>query len=276
MDRTQAVSLAKTAASERFKTPVFYKVGRRVGAYLRKQGYTCVPISQEAIVRTDGFNLDSPARRQLRRLLKKAKHLSCSSHAPFLPRDSAALDAVQTAWQARRGGERGLSMGRYCSDYMSAQHVICAKDQGKTVGFVSFHVSPDEWTLDLVRVHPEAPSGTAHTLVLKGIETAKAMGVGQVSLAAAPLCKQKTQPIHLRLLHRWQDDGLRQFKSSFGPEWTTLYMAAPSRFHLVFAAFCLALMIRKPRPLRHSSPTRASDRPHDNHENYELDFMKQP
>jgi phosphatidylglycerol lysyltransferase len=77
-------------------------------------------------------------------------------------------------------------MGRYSRDYLSRQRVYIAWQAGQPVAFASFHQTPNEWALDLMRHGPRLPNGTMQSLVQTAIDDAALAGVPRLSLAAVP------------------------------------------------------------------------------------------
>ncbi|MBD3788408.1 MAG: DUF2156 domain-containing protein, partial [Sphingomonadales bacterium] len=242
-------ALAARAEAEGL-TPCLYKIGPRSAALARAAGWRLAPVAQEMWLETAGFRLDTPERAGLRRKLRKAakagvevREAHHDAHQPdALP--IPALAALNAAWIAARGGERGFSMGRFTPDYIARQRVFIAWQGAVPVGFASFHAGNRDWVLDLMRPGPEAPDGTMQALILAALEAARAAGTPRLSLAALP-----PETSHLRgpAAAIWQKAtrgagtaGLRQFKMGFAPQGRPLYLAAPSRAALALAAADLA------------------------------------
>ncbi len=227
---------------------VHYKCSARTAVQLRRAGYRVVQTGAEARIDPARFTLDGPERASLRRHLRKADQagVTCEAHrGKLLP--LAALGAISDAWVARHGTERGFSMGRFHPDHLAGQQLFLAWHGGAIVGFVSFHTTAQDWSLDLMRAAGDAPSGTMQALLVAAIRAAAAGGV-QLSLAAVPA----EHPGWLsRLIDRATGAaGLRQFKSAFAPDWHPLYLAAPGRLALALAALDIAVAIARPGPVK--------------------------
>lgn len=240
IDEARFISDAGEAARARFLTPLLYKSGARIAAAARRAGWATLPLAREAWLDPAGFTTDGPSRRQLRRKLRKAENAGVLvAEAQAMP--LAEMDAVARAWAEVRGGERGFSMGTWDPATLPWSRVFLARREGKLIGFLTLHANDAEWTLDLMRQRPDAPDGTMHLLLAEAIAAARAAAVPRLSLAAVPLGKQAREP---ELFHRLRDridrisgaEGLRQFKSCFGPNWEVLYIAAPSRAGLLLGA----------------------------------------
>ena len=213
-----------------------YKCGPRSAVRARQFGWQVQRIAREAILSPARFDLNGSTCRQLRRKLRHAEKAGIDGVevAHGLPFD--LMERLDLEWQQSHGRPQGLTMGRYDPGYVSTQRVFLAWQGENLIGFITFHASDREWCLDLMRVPPEAPDGTAHLLVCKAIKAARANGIPRLSLAALPdhaLC-------------RWLKPGLRQFKTAFAPYWQPLYLAAPDAGSLALAAADIARAVHAP------------------------------
>lgn len=254
--RTRAGLIAALAARAEAEglTPCLYKIGPRSAALARAAGWQVAPVAREMWLDTAGFELDTPERAGLRRKLRKAAKAGVVVREGLpdaLPID--ALAALNTAWIAARGGERGFSMGRFTPDYIRRQRVFIAWQGETPVGFASFHAGSRDWVLDLMRPGPGAPDGTMQALILAAISAARAAGTPRLSLAALPPeatgLRGPAAAIWRKAERGAGAAGLRQFKMGFAPEGRPLYIAAPSRAALALAAADLARAIHRPGPL---------------------------
>ncbi len=137
-------------------------------------------------------------------------------------------------------------MGRFAAGLLSRQRVVLAWLGTELVGFGSFHVSPDEWTLDLMRHRDGAPDGTMHRIVSLAADLAHAEDVDRLSLAAIPNCS---------IVPGWLSRGagtagLGQFKKAFGPRLSPRYAAAPGTPGLALGLAAVAWAIHRPGPLQ--------------------------
>lgn len=247
-----ALQVLTRSARVRDKVPCLYKTSARMAASARKRDWKTIKIAEEAWLCPATFDLDTPARRGLRRKLRKAgKSRVEIRHADALSvRELREIENLNTQWAAQHGGERGFSMGRFCPDYLKNQHIFIARQDNQIVGFTSFHSNRSEWALDLMRHSPNCPDGAMHALIHCALIRAARAGVPRLSLAAVPPCQteiaaETRYPASLiRLLaSKLQGRGLRQFKLAFAPERTPLYMAAPGWVSLLVSAFDIYLAI---------------------------------
>ncbi|MBS0122681.1 phosphatidylglycerol lysyltransferase domain-containing protein [Thetidibacter halocola] len=236
----------RAEARRQNRVACLYKVTARDAAAARRAGWIAAPHSTEAVLDPRAFDLDAPDRRQLRRALRKADRAGVSVERMTAP-DWPALAEVNTAWAQAHGGERGLTMGRFCSSYLRDKPLFVARHQGRIVGFVTAVAAPGERCLDLMRHRPEAPAGTMHALVHALIRSAAREGCHEVCLAALPA------PRLMRFAPG--SEGLARFKSSFAPSWRPLYIAAPGRTALLLAALDLWRAVCRPEPLPPPAPS---------------------
>ena len=232
-------------------SPLIYKCSARTAAIARKSGWRTLAIAQEAWLAPGSFSPDGPQYRQLRRLLRKAEKAGVRIVEGGRALPVAQMERVAREWAQAHGGERGFSMGRFQKEYVSCQRVFLAYRQDRLVGFVTFHENYREWTLDLMRHGTNAPDGTMHLLLLNAINSAAAIFCPRLCLAALPLRLQDRATGLQERLHNWGTrrlggDGLRRFKTSFAPNFETVYAAAPTRFALIHGL--LSVLIRVNRP----------------------------
>ncbi|MFT6605670.1 MAG: phosphatidylglycerol lysyltransferase [Halocynthiibacter sp.] len=240
----------REAAQARYLLPAIYKCGGRMAAVARRAGWAVLPVAREAWITPTEFTPEGASRRQLRRLLRKAEDagLRIIEGGRRLP--MAEMRAVADEWKAARGGERGFSMGIFDEDYVSCQRVFLAWHDETLVAFATFHETRNEMTLDLMRQSNAAAEGVMQLLIVEAIKSAAKYGCPRVSLAAVPWQGADKSPLIGRLRKRLQSksgaEGLIRFKKAFGPNWETLYAAAPSRFGLAIAGLGILRRITAP------------------------------
>lgn len=249
---------ALAQARRDLRAPVLYKASPRIAVAARRRGWAVVPVAREALIAPHDFTTEGPARRQLRRKLRKAEAagIVVTAATPDDPLPLREMSAIAADWSCARGGERGFSMGAWAPEALDWARIYLARDgAGRLAGFITVHANAREHTLDLMRAATNAPDGTMHRLVCAAISGAREAGVGRFSLAAVPLPATPGEAAVLGWVRRlfWTRTGaagLQQFKAAFGPRWTPLYMAAPSRPAVVLGALDLLREIRRgaPRP----------------------------
>ena len=227
-------------------SPVIYKCGARLAVLARRADWALLPIAHEGWLDPATFSPDGAARRQLRRKLRKAENggITVTAIAPGdpVPIPFDEMGDLAARWAKSHGGQRGFSMGVWDPATLRHAAMYIARDaKGTMHGFITVHANRREHTLDLMRQDDDAPDGLMHLLVARAIQSAAAQGIPRFSLAAVPTGDVPGEPVLFARLRHLLDratgaGGLRQFKSAFGPQWETLYLAAPTRTALILGA----------------------------------------
>jgi phosphatidylglycerol lysyltransferase len=254
--------LALQAAQAEGRFAVLYKVHGPTAALARRQGWSVLPVAAEAWLSPQDFCVQGPARSGLRRKLRRAAAAGVVAALDPLP-DVRACSAINAAWVAARGPERGFSMGRFHADRLGQHPTVVAAVKGRVVGFATFLPGwvrgRPVWTLDLLRPDPGAPDGTAQALILAALDAARASGVARLSLAAVPMGGLPGESGFIarleRVLFPGAGDGLWQFKAGFAPRWQRVYIAASGPLSLAFGGAEIAHAILRPRPEPRVQPT---------------------
>ncbi|WP_171060716.1 phosphatidylglycerol lysyltransferase domain-containing protein [Poseidonocella sp. HB161398] len=247
-------------ARDRGLSPCHYKCGARMAVRARRRGHHVLQVAREAWLDPAAYDVATRARRQLRRKLRHAgkeglEFLAAEPGALPLPQ----MARINAAWAEAHGGERGFSMGRFHPSLLAHQRIYLAWQGTELRGFVTFHASAGEWTLDLMRPAADATDGTAHGLIHAALLDAAAEGVPRLSLAAAPFIGGQDQEesrdstlarLQTRLAGRTGGLGLARFKAMFDPNWAPLYITAPSRWKLLRSGAEIARAIAHPEPFR--------------------------
>ena len=100
------------------------------------------------------------------------------------------LKAISDAWLGgKQVREKGFSLGRFTPAYLNFFRIAIVRHQGKPVAFANLLEtdSRELASLDLMRVHPEAPKLTMEFLMLGLILHYKAQGHARFSLGMVPL-----------------------------------------------------------------------------------------
>lgn len=249
-DLSAALHAATTTARQSDRIPCLYRISPRLAVTARRKGMALLPLSREAVIHPAAFTTKGSARATLRRKLRHAAQAGVSTDEPtFLPLHELA--EVAALWSRRHGGERGLTMGRFCPAAVTHQRLFTARAaDGQLLAFITFHTSQGEWVLDLVRSRPAMPDGALYLLVSHAIETARAEGIPRLSLACAPIPGFGFTGAAGRLARRFTAgaEGLSQFKQAFAPRWERRYIAAPDPLRLLLGGAALASAIHRPRP----------------------------
>jgi phosphatidylglycerol lysyltransferase len=257
--RDKPLEALQNMAQATGRIPALYKVSARTAAHARSSGWRAIRIAREAVIAPATFDLNTPARAALRRKLRRAEAVGvvvgplCQDLLPI-----ARLAEIAQNWARLHGGERGFSMGRFTASYIQHQRVYAAQVDGVILGFVSFHISPQEWTLDIMRSQSTLPDGAMHAMIAAALRDAAALGVARLSLAAAPetafapgraaRALRQMRPV-ARLFRCDAGHGLRQFKEAFAPNWQARYICARGWPELMVASASIARAVASPRKL---------------------------
>ncbi|WP_317054776.1 phosphatidylglycerol lysyltransferase domain-containing protein [Roseovarius rhodophyticola] len=244
-----ALATLKKQAHREMLFPLVYKADGRMAAVATKSGWRALHVADDLVLKPSEFQTEGRAFRQLRRKLRQAEQAGLSiERGTALPwKELAQVDAD---WQARQGRARGMTMGQFCPEYLSHQGVFLARLKGRVVAFASFHISTDEWCLDLMRANAPVPDGTMHALITAAIDAADEAGVPQFCLAALP---PERGPIAWLAAKSGYSTGLSQFKKSFNPKRSPRYALAPSWGLLALGLGDLLRAVRRPnRNLSHN------------------------
>ena len=248
-DPGHAIRRVIDTARRENRVACLYKCSGQTAARARRDGWLPVRIAREALLFPARFSLDTPARRQLRRKIRQADKAGIRIERAGPVQPVAEMTRVDAAWQVRQGRARGTTMGRYDPYYVACQIVFLAWKDDELIGFASFHESPREWCLDLMRTTDSAPDGTMHALINAALAEAASAEIPALSLAAVP-------DLPLRGM---QETGLVRFKRAFAPVWKPMYLCAPDPTSLVLAAADIARAVHWPEALAPAVDTLAPD-----------------
>ncbi|MBT2132176.1 phosphatidylglycerol lysyltransferase domain-containing protein [Aliiroseovarius lamellibrachiae] len=239
------------ASHNNYLSPFLYKIGGRMAAIARNAHWVTLPVAREAWISPQIFSTDGSSRRQLRRKLRHAEKSGVyvkvgGANLPLLE-----MARISDDWRRARGAERGFSMGVWRPDTLPHSQIYLAYQNDNLVGFITLHKNAREYGLDLMRMKEDTPDGTMHLLVSFAIEHAAKQGCKRLSLAAVPLGPKPGEPKIFHYLRHTLDkisgaSGLRQFKTSFAPNWETLYVSAPTRLGLLLGALDVTREISRP------------------------------
>lgn len=225
--------------------PVFYQVRAENLPYYMDIGLGALKLGEEARVDLQRFDLQDKgkAMKELRYTLNRGQRdgLKLEIHPPGeAPLES--LEAISDAWmQGKQVREKGFSLGRFDPDYLKHFRIAIVSHDDRPIAFANLlETSGRELaSLDLMRVHPDAPKQTMEFLILNLLLHFKASGhkrfsLGMVPLAGlqprrgAPLTQRLGSLIFQRSEQFYNFKGLRHFKDKFQPEWEPRYMAVPA------------------------------------------------
>lgn len=229
--------------------PVFYQVSSDLLPHYLDAGFQMVKLGEEAWVDLAEFTLEGGEGRKLRQTKAKADRSGATIEFVPVANDAshlAELKSVSDAWLAERGQkEKGFSLGFWSDETLTKSELAIVRHEGRAVAFANIWRGANrlEFTVDLMRMRPDAPPGTMDLLFIALMERAKAEGYHWFNLGMAPLSglpQHRLAPLWSRAagwFSRHGDrfynfEGLRAFKSKFKPEWRPKYLAYPSQRRL--------------------------------------------
>lgn len=238
--------------------PVFYQVRAENLPFYMDIGLTALKLGEEACVDLSRFDLESKGKKDLRYTWNRGQRdgLSLEFYEPgAAPLDE--LKRISDAWMlGKQVREKGFSLGRFDPTYLQHFRIAVVHDQGKPVAFANLLEtdSLEMASLDLMRVHPDAPKLTMEFLMLGLILHFKARGHAYFSLGMVPLAglqPRRGAPLPQRLgalvFRRGEQfynfQGLRRFKDKFQPDWEPRYMAVPAGLDPLLALADTAALI---------------------------------
>lgn len=231
-------------AQSRNSAACFYKCSGRMALAARAKGWRVLRIASDAIINPLTYSDAGSSHRQLRRKLRQAEKAGLEVRAAGDTLPFGDMRNVNDIWVKAHGRALGTTMGQFEEGYVGRQLTFLARQDGRLIGFVTFHQCSGEWALDLVRLRPDAPDGTGHALLRAAIEAAKEAGIDRLSLSAVPDHK---------FAHK-VDKGLRRFKTCFAPRWEPRYIAAPSWGQMLLAMAELIRLVHRPPTLIRTTP----------------------
>lgn len=238
-------------------------------------GLQILKFGEEAVVDLDGFTLEVP---QLRSLRKSARAVARSgAHFRIVPAAAVPviideLEDVSDEWLLAKGqSEKRFSLGRFDRAYIGQFDVGVVMVGDRIVAFANLWLTPNhaEASVDLMRHRADAPGGCMDFLFAELLLWAQARGYRRFSLGMAPLSGidgRRLAPIWARaaaLVFRYGERlygfrGLRSYKAKFAPVWEPRYVAGPHALGLVQALRDLSRLIGDTPP---PSPRAARRRP---------------
>ncbi|MEK1904354.1 MAG: bifunctional lysylphosphatidylglycerol flippase/synthetase MprF, partial [Pseudomonas sp.] len=224
--------------------PVFYQVRAENLPFYMDIGLTAVKLGEEARVNLLRFDLEDKNKvmKDLRYTLSRGQRdgLALHIHEPGAA-PLELLRPISDAWMlGKQVREKGFSLGRFDADYLRHFRIAIIEFEGRPVAFANLLETNGRKvaSLDLMRMHPDAPKLTMEFLMLSLLLHFKAQGYERFSLGMVPLAGLQprrgaplTQRLGALVFQRGEQfynfQGLRRFKDKFQPDWEPRYMAVP-------------------------------------------------
>ncbi|MBB3103383.1 bifunctional lysylphosphatidylglycerol flippase/synthetase MprF [Azomonas macrocytogenes] len=225
--------------------PVFYQVRPENLPLYMDIGLIAVKLGEEARVDLRSFELENKGKEMKDLRYIRSRGLRDGLQLEFHEPGQAPLEELQVisdAWLiGKQVREKGFSLGRFTPDYLNRFRIAVVRFQGRAVAFANLLETDmaELASLDLMRVHPQAPKLTMEFLMLGLILHFKSRDYTQFSLGMVPLSglqPRRGAPLSQRLgalvFQRGEQfynfQGLRRFKEKFQPYWEPRYLAVPA------------------------------------------------
>jgi phosphatidylglycerol lysyltransferase len=224
--------------------PVFYEIGSSNLHLYLDLGLSFLKLGEEARVLLNGFSLEGGARKGLRNTYNRLQKEGCAFEIlpPYSLSDRLSeLKDISDLWLSQKNTrEKGFSLGSFSERYLKQYPIAVALVDQKLVAFANLWIgaAKEEMSVDLMRYHPEAPSGIMDYLLIALMLHAKKEGYRWFNLGMAPLSgieDRALAPLWSRMgafvfrhgEHFYNLQGLRQYKAKFDPVWRPKYLACP-------------------------------------------------
>jgi lysyl-tRNA synthetase class 2 len=215
----------------------------------RELGLRAICVGEEAFVDPAAFTLEGRAVRKLRQSVHRVERRGWEiivRQGRELDRGlEAEIDELELAWRKQQSRLIGfaMGMGRYEAEVRPDDlYVLACGPDGRLGATMRFASHCGALSLDTMRRCGETPNGLNEALVCRALQTARELGVSQVSLNYAGLAHLVRGPSHrsrigravvellVRVLAgRFQLERLVRFNEKFSPEWRPRYLVYESR-----------------------------------------------
>ncbi|MEG3168722.1 bifunctional lysylphosphatidylglycerol flippase/synthetase MprF [Sphingomonas sp. LB3N6] len=241
---------------------LLYQIGLRIVPIAIEMGLKLVKYGEEATVELEGFTLDTPDMRSVR----KASRVAERAGAEFAVVPAAEmlaimpeLHAISDWWLADKNhAEKRFSVGRFEPGYMAKFDCAVVRIDGRIVAFANVWGTPNkqELSVDLMRHAESMPQGGMDFLFTRLMLWGHEHGYRTFSLGMAPLSGIEAR----RLSPTWSKvaaflfrhgerfygfAGLRAYKEKFRPNWTPRYIASPGGTSLLRGLIDLQALVSR-------------------------------
>jgi lysylphosphatidylglycerol synthetase-like protein (DUF2156 family) len=261
----QALLAFRDSAQTLSLRPVIYAAPPELLPDLLDLGFRPEKVGENAMIDLAAFSLKGSAKQNLRTARNRMVERQGATFEVRAPPHELTLwdelKPLSDRWLKSHGGEeKGFSLGAFGPDYLARHVIAIVRRHGAPVAFANIWLSPDgaRAALDLMRFDPEnAPPGVMDFLFTEMLLWAQARGVKTFDLGMAPLsglAEDRYASLFARIgklaaqvgepLYGFE--GLRVFKSKFGPRWEPRYIAAPGAWTLPLVLADVAMLTNRP------------------------------
>ncbi|MFO1104796.1 MAG: bifunctional lysylphosphatidylglycerol flippase/synthetase MprF [Amaricoccus sp.] len=232
------------AARAAHARPVFYEAPDRFRRQSLEMGLALHRMGEEAVVPLRSVALVGPLHARRRAMHERGLKEGLSFELvqpPHPPALLATLESVSRGCLAARGGrEKRFAVGFFDRDWLQRFPIALARRERAIVGFANLPVTDGRSVaLDMLRVRPDAPPGTADFLLVAAMLHLAREGYRELSLGVAPPAKMGSRPADdpwarfAALILRRGDRGcdvesVRRAMARFDPEWQPRYLCCRS------------------------------------------------
>ena len=241
---------------------LLYQIGLRIVPIAIEMGLKLVKYGEEATVELDGFTLETPEMRSVRKASRVAERAGAEFAvvpAAEMPAIIPELQAISDWWLADKDhAEKSFSVGRFEPGYMAKFDCAVVRIEGRIVAFANVWGTPNrqELSVDLMRHAEDMPQGGMDFLFTRLMVWGHEHGYRHFSLGMAPLSGIEAR----RLSPTWSKvaaflfrhgerfygfAGLRAYKEKFRPNWTPRYIASPGGTSLLRGLIDLRALVSR-------------------------------
>ena len=233
--------------------PVFYQVDESNLSRYIEMGLSLIKIGEEARVPLNDFSLEGSSRKDLRRSIKKGAEigfrfeiLKADEHHREIAGQPLVelLQSISDRWLLEKNaGEKGFSLGNFSLDYIKHFDIALVWQNDQPIGFANLWLGANrsEISVDLMRYVPGSPYGVMEYLFTQLMLWGRQENYAWFNLGMAPLSgvqSHRLSPLWNRvssLIYQhgeqfYNFQGLRVYKTKFGPTWFPKYLASPGGF----------------------------------------------